>query len=138
MTIKKLERSFFQRILGRPATPMPENNDFWSINEGTITVELNLAAGLAQPGSAVRLEGNLPKKILVVHGEDGAYRAYENKCAHMGRRMDPVPGTETIQCCSVGASTFDLLGSPVAGTAKEPLKTHPVSVEGDRLVIRVG
>lgn len=138
MAIEKLKRSFFQRILGRPATPLPENNDFWSFSEGKVTVDLSLATALARPGGAVRLEGNLPKRILVVHGEDGEYRAYENKCTHMGRRVDPVPGHGTIQCCSVGASTFDLDGGMVAGSAKDPLKTHPVSVDETMLTIRIG
>lgn len=137
MKVEKLNRTIFQRILGRPATSLPENDDFWSFSDGKITVDLNQATVLEKPGGAVRLEGNLPKKVLVVHGEDGRYRAFDNKCTHFGRCIDPVPGTETVQCCSVNASTFDLDGSIIAGPAKGPLKTHPVRVEDGKLVIEI-
>ena len=138
MQVKKLNRSIFQRLLGRPATSLPESNDFWSFNNGKVTVDLSQAPSLAKPGGAVRLEGDLPKKVLVVHGEDGQYRAYENKCTHMGRCVDPVPGTETVQCCSVNAATFDLEGNKISGPAKSPLKTFPVIAEDGKLVIEIG
>jgi len=41
---------------------------------------------------------NLPVRVLVVYGEDGEYRAFQNRCTHMGhRRLDSVPGTSTVQ-----------------------------------------
>lgn len=137
MQVKKLDRSIFQRILGRPATSLPESNDFWSFNDGKITIDLSQAPALAKPGGAVRLEGDVPKKVLVVHSEDGQYRAYDNKCTHMGRCVDPVPGTETVQCCSINTATFDYDGNVIDGPAKSPLQTHPVTVEDGKLVIEV-
>ncbi len=138
MKVKKLNRTFFQRALGRPATGLPENNDFWSLSDGKITLDLNQAPELLKPAGAVRLEGNLPVKVLVVHGEDGQYRAYENKCTHAGRRIDPVPGTETVQCCSLNCATFDLDGNKIAGPAKKTLKTYPVNVANGKLLIEIG
>ncbi len=138
MTVKKLNRTFFQRALGRPATELPENNNFWSINDGKITLDLSQAPVLTKPAGAVRVEGNLPVKVLVVHGEDGQYRAYENKCTHLGRHIDPVPGTETVQCCSLNCATFDHDGNKIAGPAKKPLNTYPVKVEDGKLVIEIG
>ena len=138
MQVKKLNRTIFQRMLGRPATSLPETNDFWSVKNGKVIVDLSKAPALAKPGGAVRLEGKLSKKILVVHGEDGRFRAYDNKCTHLGRHVDPVPGTETVQCCSINCATFDLDGNRIAGPAKQPLQTHPVSVEDGKLVIEIG
>lgn len=135
MKVKKLKRTFFQRLMGRPATPLPDNNDFWTLDDGKITVDLEQAPGLGVPGGAVRLEGKIPDRILVVHCEDGQYRAYENKCTHGGRCLDPVPGTATVQCCSIMTSTFDCDGHKLAGAAKGDLKTWPVTVEGNRLFI---
>ncbi len=43
MQVKKLKRSFFQRLLGRPATSLPENNDFWAFSGGKITLDLSQA-----------------------------------------------------------------------------------------------
>lgn len=137
MEAKKLNRTVFQRILGRPATSLPTSNDFWSVDNGIVTIELEKAEALAKPGGAVRLEGDLPKRVLVVHGENGQFLAYENKCPHMGRRVDPVPGTETVQCCSIGASTFDPEGNVISGSAKSPLTTQPVTVKDGKLLIEI-
>ena len=137
MQVKKLNRNIFQRILGRPATSLPENNDFWSFNDGKIILDLNQTPALEIPGGAVRLEGGLPEKVLVVHGEDGQYKAFENKCSHGGRCVDPVPGTKTVQCCSFGTSTYNLDGSVISGPAPEPLKTYPLAVANGKLVIEI-
>jgi len=138
MAVKKLKRSFFQRLLGRPATPLPENNNFWSFNNGIITLDLGQAPKLAKPGGAVRLEGDIPNKLLVVHGEDGQYLAFDNKCTHLGRCIDPVPGTQAVQCCSINASTFDYQGNVIEGPAKSPLAMHPVTIKEGKLVIKIG
>lgn len=138
MKVKKLNRTIFQRILGRPATSLPENNDFWSVSNGNVIVELSKAPALAKPGGAVRLEGNLSKNVLIVHGEDGLFYAYDNKCTHLGRRIDPVPGTETVQCCSINCATFDLDGNKIDGPAKRPLTTYPLQAVDDKLVIEIG
>ena len=135
MEVKKLNRTIFQRILGRPATSLPGNNDFWSVSNGKITVDLNKTSDLAKPGDAVRLEGQLPNHVLVVHGENGRFHAYANKCTHMGRRVDPVPGTETVQCCSINCATFDLEGNKIDGPAKRPLTTYTLQAEKDKLII---
>ncbi|MFC2064246.1 Rieske (2Fe-2S) protein [Chloroflexota bacterium] len=137
MQVKKLKRNIFQRILGRPATPLSMSNDFWSFSSGKIILNLSQAPALQKSGGAARLEGNLPGKVLVVHGEDGKYHAFENKCAHMGRCVDPVPGTETVQCCSIGTSTYRLDGNVISGSATEPLKTYPLSVANGKLVIEI-
>jgi len=136
MKVIKLKRSIFQRLLGKPATELPENNDFWSFANGKITVNLSQANGLSKPDGAVRLEGKgLPNKIILVHGKKNQYQAYDNKCTHMGRRVDPVPGTETVQCCSVNCATFNQKGEVIAGPAKKSLKMHQVSIENDKLII---
>lgn len=135
MQIKKNKRSFFQRLLGRPVTQLPASNDFWSVKDGRVIVDLNSTPELSPPGGAVRLEGKIPGRILVVHCEDGIYRAYENRCTHGGRCIDPVPGTATVQCCSINTSTFDCDGNKVHGPARGPLKTFPVTHEDGRLTI---
>jgi len=70
-------------------------DDCWNYVDGKLTIDLNGASELKTLGGAVRIEGkNLPKRIFVVLGEDGAYRAFHNRCTHLGhRRLDPVPGT---------------------------------------------
>jgi nitrite reductase/ring-hydroxylating ferredoxin subunit len=56
--------------------------------------------------------------LLVFHGDDGQYHAIENRCTHMGRRIDMMPGSHTIECCSVSKSTFTYDGRPVGARPK--------------------
>ena len=92
MTIKFLNRSFFQRIFGLPATQKPLDPQCWSFSDGKITIDLKRATELKKPGGALRLEGNgLPMRVLVIRGDDGKFHAFHNRCTHMGhRRLDPV------------------------------------------------
>jgi len=136
MEVKTLERSFFQRLFGIPATPEPGNRACWTYGDGRIFIDLSRAPELAEPGGALRLEGDsLPRRLLVVRDEQGAFHAFHNKCTHFGRRLDPVPGTQTVQCCSMGKSTFDYQGERLHGAAREGIDTFPVQLEEGRLAI---
>jgi len=138
MTVKKLKRNIFQRLFGRPATELPSNNDFWNYTDGKVTLELAQVPDLSKTSGAVRLEDKgLPKKILVVNGEDGEFHAFHNKCTHAGRCLDPVPGTETVQCCSIGASTFDYKGKVLEGSTEEAIEVLTLEEEGGQLKISV-
>ena len=101
MEVKFLQRNIFQRILGLPATAKPQDADCWSYADGKLTLDLKRVPELEKPGGAIRLEGrNLPERILVIFGEDEKFYVFRNRCTHVGhRRLDPVPGTKTIQCC---------------------------------------
>jgi len=84
----------------------------------------------------LRLEGKeLTERILVVFGDDGQYYAFKNSCTHAGRRLDPIPGTNKVQCCSVGKSTFDYEGKKQSGSAEHDVHTYPVSKENDPEVL---
>ncbi len=140
MAVTFLKRSFFQRVFGIPATLRPRESECWSYAGGRVVIDLAKAAELERPGGALRLEGGgLPIRVLVVHGEDGRYHAFHNRCTHLGhRRLDPVPGTATVQCCSVNKSTYDYGGATLFGPAPRPVTVLPVELEGDRLVVPVG
>ena len=138
MAVKSLKRNIFQRMLGIPATGLPHDTDCWSFEEGTITVDLSRATELASTGTAIRLEGrDLPQRVLVVHGDDGNYYAFRNRCQHFGRRLDPVPDSGTVQCCSVNKATYDMQGNVVSGPAKRPVSLYPVQVEGQKLTVKL-
>lgn len=133
---KSLKRNFWQRVLGISATGRPADGDCWSYSNGQVMVDLRRAPELSRPAGAIRLEGhNLPERILVLHGEDGRYHAFRNRCSHMGRRLDPVPGGETVQCCSVGKSTYDFHGQVLFGPASGPVETYEVKQVSDKLII---
>lgn len=136
MEIRFLKRSLLQRVFGISATKAPGDQGCWSYAERKVVLHLDRAPELKQRGGAVRLEGkNLPERLLLVHGEDGEFHAFRNRCKHMGRRLDPVPGTPSVQCCSVGKSTYDYEGKVHHGPAKGPVETLRVSQEGGKLEI---
>lgn len=137
MSVTFIKRSIFQRILGKPVTNTPGDGDCWDFKDGKLTIVLGAAPELKSAGGALRIEGgNLPVRVLVVHGEDGGYHAYHNRCTHLGhRRLDPVPGTNTVQCCSINKSTFDEKGNTIFGPAPHSIQNYPVEMVGDSLVI---
>jgi nitrite reductase/ring-hydroxylating ferredoxin subunit len=136
MDIKFLKRSIFQRLFGRPSTGGPADEGCWTYADNRIEIDLSRAPELAEKGQGIRLEGKaLPRRILVIHGEDGLYHTFENRCKHMGRRLDPVPGSETIQCCSVSKSTYDYDGNSLFGPAKKTVATLDTKVDEGKLVV---
>lgn len=139
MSIKFLKRSFFQRLLGISATTKPGIDGCWVYADGKLTIDLGKAVELDTPGGAIRCEGkNLPKRVLVVRGEDGGYRAFHNRCTHLGhRRLDPVPGTDTVQCCSVNKSTYDSQGNKIFGPTPHPVTRYPVKKEQAILIVSI-
>ena len=127
---------FLKRLLGICETPLPADSQAWSIQDGIVRIDVSRTAELKIPGSGVRLEGKgLDPRLLVFHGDDGQYHAIANRCTHMGRRIDTLAGSNTIQCCSVSKSTFNYAGQPVGGAAKKPVKTYPVAQDGETLTI---
>ena len=139
MEVKFLKRNFFQRLLGIPETQKPKTTDCWHYDAGKLVINLQEASELSVPGGAIRFEGkNLPKRVLVVMGEDGDYHAFHNRCTHLGhRRLDPVPRMNTVQCCSINKSTYDSSGNRIYGPAPHPIKRYPVERNMDELIVLV-
>ena len=131
-----VKRNIFQRLLGICATQPPSDTECWSFADGKITVDLAKAPELAVENGAIRLEGKgIPDRALVFKGVDGQYHAFRNMCAHAKRRLDPVPGDQTVQCCSIGKSIYDYQGKIVSGMAGGDIRTYPVTEEAGKLVI---
>ena len=139
MSITFLNRSIWQRIFGISATDRPRNDKGWHYESGQLMIKLDLVPELTQPGTAVRFEGNnLPKRVLVIFGEDEQYRAFHNRCTHFGhRRLDYVPGTETVQCCSVNKSTYTVAGKKIYGPNPKPVDTFKVEKSDEQLIVQL-
>ena len=136
MEIKTPKKNIFQRIFGIPTTPVPGDNECWTVSGRKLVIDLNRAPELFKPGGAIRLEGkNLHDRILVIRGDDGTFHSFRNRCRHMGRRLDPVPGTQTVQCCSVNKTTYAYDGKVLYGPAREPISAFPVEVIEGSLII---
>jgi len=131
-----LHRNIFQRILGICATKQPSDEDCWKFENGKIIVDLARAPELTIQNGAIRLEKkNLPERVLVIHGDDGEYYAFQNRCTHMHRRLDSVPAAQQVQCCSLGKSTFDYKGKKISGSATKDIDTYTINVEDGKLLI---
>ena len=127
---------FLSRMLGICQTAPPRDSGCWVYNKGTLTVDLGRAPELKSKGGAIRLEASgLPARVLVLHGDDGQYHAFVNKCTHAGRRLDPLPGQGVVECCSVGKSKFKYNGELVSGSAKKPASTLPLKAGNGTLTI---
>lgn len=138
MSYETSKRNIFQRILGKPITGVPADAGCWQVENSSIEIDLKRAPELAAPYGAISLEGDsLPHQVLLIKDDKGDYHAFENKCAHGGRKLDPVPGTETVCCCSLGKTVYDYEGNVLAGSAEGPLQVFPVSLTGDRLTIHL-
>ena len=138
MSHKTTKRNIFQRMLGKPITELATDADCWQVDGAVIEVDLDRVPELAGAYGAVRLEGAaLAGDVLILKDARGDYHAFENKCAHGGRKLDPVPGTETVCCCSLGKSVFDYEGNVLSGSAKYPIRVFPVSLAGGRLTVYV-
>ncbi|MFC1849730.1 Rieske (2Fe-2S) protein [candidate division CSSED10-310 bacterium] len=130
MPAKTVKRNFWQLLFGITSTKLPRDAKCWSYNDGRVILDLSRAPELKKPGGAIRMEGDkLPVRILVIHGFDGKFHAFHNSCPQSGRRLDPVPGTRTVQCCSFNVSTYDYQGKAIAGSGKRKLKVYPIRDE---------
>jgi len=138
MTTKTLKRNIFQRMFGIPATKPPADPGCWTFGDGTLKIDLRKAPELSQPFGAVHLESEaMPTRVMVMQDGSEGYRAFENKCAHAGRKLDPVPGTETIQCCSMGHLTYDYQGNVLTGEDDKRVRPLNVHTENGILVIEL-
>lgn len=139
MERKGLKRNIFQRIFGIPATRTPQDSDCWEFNDGVLTVDVDKSPELQKDKGAIRLEGDgLPVRVLIYKGDDGKFRAARNQCTHVGRRrLDPVPGSNCVQCCSVMGSKFEYDGERISGAARHPIKVYEVNQEDNILTINL-
>ncbi|MBT4286145.1 MAG: Rieske 2Fe-2S domain-containing protein [Deltaproteobacteria bacterium] len=136
MSEKTLHRNFFQRLLGICQTKQPLDSNSWILEKSQIIIDLDKMSELSQPDSAVRLElDTFPNRILVIHTINDDFFAFRNKCTHAKRRMDHIPGTDQVQCCSIGKSTFSKSGKIVSGSAKKPIITYQIKKEENQLII---
>lgn len=126
---------FFRAVLGICRTPALDAG-LWAAEGSQVTIRLDRTAALIPVGGATRLEGKgLASSVLVVHAGNDEYLAFENRCTHSGRRVDPVEGKHELRCCSVNHARFDYQGNKLSGPAKGPLKKYAVERRGEELFI---
>ncbi len=116
----------------------PLDPGLWEVRNHEARVKLGKVPELSSPGGAVYLTGNgLREPVLIVARNDGGYVCAVNRCTHFSRKLDPVPGEQTLRCCSVNHSTFDFEGNNLTGPTSKPLKMCEWKLEDKDLVIDV-
>ena len=127
----------FKQLLGICGTQSPADAGCWACTDNKVEVDLERASELSHPGGAIRLEGSpLPCRVLLLHGNDGKFHAFPNRCTHIGhRRLDPLSGGNAIRCCSIGQSVFSYDGQRLSGFAREALKPFRVELDGRKIIV---
>lgn len=77
--------------------------------------------------------GVVLEDLVVTQPTPGTFTGLSNVCTHKGCKVSEVAGGEIV--CPCHGSRFGLDGSVVKGPATEPLKSRPVAVEGDEVVL---
>lgn len=127
--------SIFKAVLGICETK-PLGSNLWSLEGSKVQVKLSQMPEPLPKGGAVYLKGGgLSKPVLLLRTEDDRYLAFEDRCTHFGRKIDPVPGEAKLRCCSLFHSTYDLEGKNISGAAKDPLTCYTVEQSDGDLVI---
>lgn len=125
-----------RKILGISETKKPKDPGCWTYSGRIVKIDLNRAVELSKPNSAIRIEGKgFAERILVIRDQAGRYHAYKNRCTHMGRRIDPVPETFKVRCCSVMGSLFNEKGEIVSGPGKKNLVKYESVTDGATLTV---
>jgi nitrite reductase/ring-hydroxylating ferredoxin subunit len=136
MAVKAYKRSIFQRLAGRPQTEPPRDPSCWGFNEGILAIDLDRAPELSEHWGAIAIEDPaLPVPVLVFRDGEGIIHAFCNLCGHGGRHLDPVSGTNTLMCCSLGKSTYDYDVQVVGGASEKPVVSFPVREQPGQVAI---
>lgn len=124
------------KALGGVCRTRPLDPTLWDLQGDRVTVDLSNSPELAAAGGAVYLAGKgLPSAVLVARKPDSGFVCVENRCTHMGRKLDPEPDGKTLRCCSVSHSTFDYDGNKITGPAKGPVRVYNCRETDGKLVI---
>ena len=125
---------FFKAILGICETkPLTFG---WEVRNAGLVVNSEGLAGIDNLGGATYLQGNgLEKQLLLAKIGEGDYLAFENKCTHGGRKLNPKADHSGLRCCSVNHSTYDLEGNNLTGPAKGPATRYQTFFENGELKV---
>lgn len=91
-----------------------------------------IEGGQASLGHVVVRHPSLRWPVAVYRNSDGGHRAFLMRCTHQGTQLK---AGEAELVCPAHGSTFSTDGSVSEGPAASPLRSLPVTIDGDRLLI---
>jgi 3-phenylpropionate/trans-cinnamate dioxygenase ferredoxin subunit len=75
-------------------------------------------------------------KPLVIANVGGRFFAFQNPCTHMGGHLSEGVMLGNVIVCPLHGCQFDITtGQHLSGPANKPIKSYPVKVEGDDVLI---
>lgn len=78
------------------------------------------------------------KRILVLAGEQG-WRAFSGLCPHRGAPLEDGAVVQGVIVCPWHRSLFDASsGDCLSGPARLPLRSFPVKIERDQILVDLG
>jgi Rieske Fe-S protein len=133
------------RTAGDPAAPRstccdtpelePESLTF---GPGGLTIDLLKAPSLREVGNAAYIVNkDRSLQLIVVHAEKHVYCVLSRLCTHGGQVVSYNRRRGMLQCNNFNHAIFDLDGRVWKGPAEKPLKSYPVVLVAEALVISV-
>lgn len=128
---------FFKALLGICETK-PLDPALWSVDGETAKLKIVQKSDVLPKGGGVYVQGRgLKRPLLVIRTQEDNYLAFTNSCPHGHRKIDHVPDSQILKCCSVMHSTFDYEGKRLSGPAKDGLIRHTVTIDGADLLVKL-
>jgi len=113
----------------------------YHFTDGKLHIALDKLDFLTDAGTSakLKLENDQQEhfKLLVIHPEAHVYKVFENRCTHGGMPVKYKAKDSLLRCVSFGHSKYNLDGRVVKGPAKTALRSYPVTVSEDHLIIQL-
>jgi cytochrome b6-f complex iron-sulfur subunit len=110
-----------------------KNLEQYAADDTKLVINLNEHSKLKEVGGSETLKAG-KKKIIIIHPDEKGYKAFENKCTHLGGQVAYKPKDGFMQCALHG-SRFDIQGNVVKGPAEKPLTELRTSLDKDELTV---
>jgi len=119
-----------EKLMAQPLPP-----DSYRIEGNKLILDLSKVPKLQETGGSASLEAD-KKKIIIVHPAEQDYKAFMNKCTHMGSSLAYKPQDGFIQCPLHG-SRFDMSGKVLKGPAKTPIAQFKTTLNKSELTVEL-
>ena len=105
---------------------------------GGLTIDLHKASSLRGVGNAAYVVNkDKALELIVVYAATNRYCVLSRLCTHGGQVVGYNRQRGMLQCNNFNHSVFELNGSVWKGPAKKPLKSYPVVLVAEALVISI-
>ncbi len=122
-------------LAGSEALEAAEKNisRYDAVEDSKLVIDLNKHPKLKEVGGFETVQADR-RKIIVIHPDEKGYKAFENKCTHLGGQVAYRHKDGFMQCALHG-SRFDTEGRVVKGPAEKPLTELRTSLDKDLLTV---